>query len=240
MKIIPAIDIMDGKCVRLTQGDFKKKKIYSEDPLAVALEFQKADLEYVHVVDLDGAQKGVVINWDVIYELQEKTALQIDFGGGVKTDEDVQKLIDLDIYQINIGSLAINEPEKLKRWIQEYGASNFILSADVKGEHIMINGWLEPTELRLFELVEDYMNSGLEFLTCTDIGSDGMLEGPNFNLYQKLIDRFPTLKITASGGISSLDDLRQLKARGLYGAIIGKALYEHKIELADLRPFTFK
>jgi phosphoribosylformimino-5-aminoimidazole carboxamide ribotide isomerase len=240
MRIIPAIDIMDGKCVRLTQGDFKKKKIYSEDPMDVAMLFQNADLEYLHLIDLDGAKEGHVVNWDVIYELQEKTALQIDFGGGIKTDEDVQQLMDLDIYQINIGSIAINEPEKFKRWMNEYGASNFILSADVKDEHVMINGWLEPTELRLFELVEDYMKSGLEFLTCTDIGSDGMLEGPNFNLYEKLRDRYPTLKITASGGISSLDDLHQLKALGMYGAIIGKALYEHKIELADLKPFTFK
>jgi phosphoribosylformimino-5-aminoimidazole carboxamide ribotide isomerase len=240
MRIIPAIDIMDGKCVRLTQGDFKKKKIYSEDPLDVAMLFQNADLEYLHLIDLDGAKEGEVVNWDVLYELQEKTALQIDFGGGVKTDEDVQQLMDLDIYQINIGSIAIHEPEKFKRWMNEYGASNFILSADVKGENIMINGWLEPTELRLFELVEDYMNGGLEFLTCTDIGSDGMLEGPNFSLYENLRDRFPTLKITASGGISSLDDLRQLKALGMHGAIIGKALYEHKIELVDLKPFTFK
>jgi phosphoribosylformimino-5-aminoimidazole carboxamide ribotide isomerase len=240
MRIIPAIDIMDGKCVRLTQGDFKKKKIYSEDPLDVAMEFQNADLEYLHLIDLDGAKEGEVVNWDVIYELQEKTALQIDFGGGVKTDEDVEQLMDLDIYQINIGSIAIREPEKFKRWMNEYGASNFILSADVKGEHVMINGWLEPTELRLFELVEDYMKSGLEYLTCTDISTDGMLEGPNFDLYEKLRERFPTLKVTASGGISSIDDLHKLKALGLYGAIIGKALYEHKIELIDLKPFIYK
>ena len=240
MKIIPAIDIMDGKCVRLTQGDFKKKKIYSEDPLDVALEFQNADLEYLHLVDLDGAKEGNVVNWDVIYELQEKTALQIDFGGGVKTDEDVAQLMELDIYQINVGSIAIREPDTFKRWMEEYGAGNFILSADVKGEHVMINGWLEPTELRLFELVEDYMKCGLEYLTCTDISTDGMLEGPNFDLYEKLKDCFPTLKVTASGGISSLDDLRKLKALGMHGAIIGKALYEHKIELVDLKPFTFK
>ncbi len=240
MRIIPAIDIMDGKCVRLTQGDFKKKKIYSEDPLDVAMEFQNADLEYLHLIDLDGAKEGEVVNWDVIYELQEKTALQIDFGGGVKTDEDVHQLMELDIYQINIGSIAIREPDKFKRWMDEYGSSNFVLSADVKGEHIMINGWLEPTELRLFDLVEDYMNSGLEYLTCTDISTDGMLEGPNFILYEKIRERFPTLKVTASGGISSLDDLRKLKAIGVHGAIIGKALYEHKIELADLKQFSFK
>lgn len=235
MKIIPAIDIMDGKCVRLTQGDFQKKKIYNEDPLAVALEFQNADLEYIHLVDLDGAKAGEVVNWNVIYELQEKTALQIDFGGGVKTDEDVEKLLELDIYQINIGSIAIREPEKFKRWLTDYGASNFILSADVRGENIMINGWLEPTELRLFDLVEDYMKTGLEFLTCTDISTDGMLSGPNFELYEKLMTRFPQLKIIASGGVSSISDVKRLKSMGLHGVIIGKALYEHAITLAELK-----
>lgn len=235
MKIIPAIDIMDGKCVRLTQGDFQKKKIYNEDPLAIALEFQNADLEYIHLVDLDGAKAGEVVNWNVIYELQEKTALQIDFGGGVKTDEDVEKLLELDIYQINIGSIAIREPEKFKRWLSEYGASNFILSADVRGENVMINGWLEPTELRLFDLVEDYIKSGLEFLTCTDISTDGMLSGPNFELYEKLMTRFPQLKIIASGGVSSIADVKRLKAMGLHGVIIGKALYEHAITLAELK-----
>lgn len=235
MKIIPAIDIMDGKCVRLTQGDFKKKKIYSEDPLEVALEFQNADLEYIHLVDLDGAKAGEVVNWDTVYELQEKTALQIDFGGGIKSDEDVERLLDLDIYQLNIGSIAIREPEKFKRWLTEYGASNFILSADVKDGHVMISGWLENTSLRLYDLVDDYIQHGLQYLTCTDISTDGMLTGPNFGLYQDLVKRFPNLKITASGGISTIEDVKRLKTIGVHGAIIGKALYEHTISLDELK-----
>ncbi len=235
MKIIPAIDIMDGKCVRLTQGDFDKKKIYSENPLEVALEFQNADLEYIHLVDLDGAKAGEVVNWDALYELQEKTALQIDFGGGIKSDEDVQRLLDLDIYQLNIGSMAIREPEKFKRWLTEYGANNFILSADVKDGNVMIGGWLENTSLRLYDLVDDYIQHGLQFLTCTDISTDGMLAGPNFGLYEDLLTRFPKLKITASGGISNIDDVKKLRTIGVHGVIIGKALYEHAISLDELK-----
>jgi len=237
MRIIPAIDILHGKCVRLTQGDFGKVKIYSENPLEVAKQFQDADLEYLHVVDLEGAKKGSVVNWDVVAELQEKTALQIDFGGGVKTEEDVERLLQLDINQINIGSLAITEPEKFTEWLDKFGAENFILSADVKEEEVMINGWLEPTKFRLFDLVDQYVNHGLTYLTCTDISKDGMLKGPNLDLYKKLKDRFPKLKIIASGGITSLDDLHRLKSIQVDGAIIGKAIYEQRIKLEDLRNF---
>jgi phosphoribosylformimino-5-aminoimidazole carboxamide ribotide isomerase len=237
MRIIPAIDILHGKCVRLTQGDFGKVKIYNEDPLEVAKQFQDADLEYLHVVDLEGAKKGKVVNWDVIIELQEKTALQIDFGGGVKTEEDVERLLGLDINQINIGSLAITEPERFTEWLNKYGAENFILSSDVKDEEIMINGWLEPTKFRLFDLIEQYMEHGLSYLTCTDISMDGMLQGPNLDLYKKLKGRFPNLNINASGGVSSLDDLQKLKSIQIDGAIIGKALYEQRIKLEDLKNF---
>jgi len=235
MKIIPAIDIINGKCVRLTQGDFGKVKIYHEDPLTVALQFQQADLEYLHLVDLEGAKKGKIVNWNTILELQEKTALLIDFGGGIKTEKDVEKLLELDINQINIGSLAIKEPKRFIKWLKDYGPENFILSADVRGESIMINGWLEPTELRLFDLVDEYIQCGLEYLTCTDIGMDGMLTGPNIELYTKLRGRFPNLHINASGGITTLDDLRQLKALSIDGAIVGKAIYEQRIKLEDLK-----
>lgn len=237
MRIIPAIDIINKKCVRLTQGDFEKMKVYNEDPLEVAMQFQDADLEYLHLVDLDGAKKGKVVNWDVIAELQEKTALQIDFGGGVKTEEDVERLLGLDINQINIGSLAITEPERFTEWLEKYGSENFILSADVKEEEIMINGWLEPTKFRLFDLVDQYIKHGLTYLTCTDISKDGMLKGPNLNLYKKLKDRFPKLSINASGGISSLDDLNKLKSIQVDGVIIGKAIYEQRIKLEDLKKF---
>jgi phosphoribosylformimino-5-aminoimidazole carboxamide ribotide isomerase len=237
MKIIPAIDIINGKCVRLTQGDFKQVKVYNEDPLEVAMQFQQADMEYLHLVDLDGAKKGKVVNWKTITDLQAKTALLIDFGGGVKSVEDVEHLLDLDICQINIGSIAIKEPQKFINWLETYGRDNFILSADVWDENIMVHGWLESTDLRLFDLVEEFVQHGLRYLTCTDIRADGMLEGPNFSLYEKLRTKFPTLKINASGGISCLNDLQKLKALNIDGAIIGKAIYENKFTLEELKSF---
>jgi len=235
MRVIPAIDIINGKCVRLTQGNFKKMKIYNDDPVEVAKEFEDADLEYLHLVDLDGAKKGEVVNWKVIQDIQENTALNVDFGGGVKTDDEVQQLLDLGISQINVGSLAVKEPKKFIGWLKKYGAENFILSADVKGENVSINGWLESTDFRLFDLVNQFSSHGLEYLTVTDIATDGMLKGPNFGLYRKLKKKFPHLKITASGGVSSIDDLKELKYLNLFGAIVGKAIYEGKIKLTELK-----
>ncbi len=237
MRIIPAIDIIDGKCVRLTQGDYGKKKVYREDPVEVALEFQDADLDCLHLVDLDGAKKGKVVNWDVVREIQEKTALSVDFGGGVKTEAEVEQLLELGVHQINIGSLAVKEPDIFSDWLKKYGAENFVLSADVKGDYISINGWLEETSLRLFDLVSKYENLGLEFLTCTDIGTDGMMQGPNIGLYKKLVKRYPNIKIVASGGVSSIDDLHELKYAKVYGAIIGKAIYEGHLKLEELKAF---
>ena len=217
------------------QGDFDQVKIYNEDPLTVAYLFQDADLEHLHVVDLEGAKKGKIINWKVLTELQEKTALLIDFGGGVKTEQDVEKLLELDITQINIGSLAVKEPAKFKQWLNYYGAHNFILSADVRGEEVMVNGWLKSAKTNLFDLVDRFAEHGLQYLTCTDISKDGMLNGPNVELYEKLRKRFPDLHINASGGITSLEDLRKLKSLKLDGAIIGKAIYEQRIKLEDLK-----
>ncbi len=235
MRIIPAIDIIDGECVRLTQGDYGKVKVYREDPVEVAKEFQDADLEYLHLVDLDGAKKGEVVNWKVIQKIQGETALNVDFGGGVKTDDEVQSLLDLGISQINIGSLAVKEPEKFIGWLKKFGSENFILSADVKGENVSINGWLESTDFRLFDLVSKFEGHGLEYLCVTDIATDGMLIGPNFGLYKKLKSRFPKIKIIASGGVSSIDDLRELKYINVFGAIVGKAIYEGKIKLEELK-----
>ncbi|HLZ16373.1 MAG TPA: 1-(5-phosphoribosyl)-5-[(5-phosphoribosylamino)methylideneamino]imidazole-4-carboxamide isomerase [Cyclobacteriaceae bacterium] len=235
MKIIPAIDIVDGKCVRLTQGDFGQMKIYREDPVDVALEFQNADLEYLHLVDLDGAKKGEVVNWSIVEEIQGKTALTVDFGGGVSQDDEVEYLLDLGVNQINVGSLAIKEPDKFIHWLKQYGPENFILSADVRNENVMINGWLESANYRVLDLADQFIEQGLQYLTCTDIGSDGMLKGPNFDLYRKLKERFPTLKINASGGISSVKDLKELKELRVHGAIIGKAIYEGKISLKQLK-----
>ncbi|MBN8650314.1 MAG: 1-(5-phosphoribosyl)-5-[(5-phosphoribosylamino)methylideneamino]imidazole-4-carboxamide isomerase [Cytophagales bacterium] len=237
MRVVPAIDIIDGKCVRLTQGDFGKKKVYREDPVEVALEFQDADLDCLHLVDLDGAREGHVVNWEVIRDIQEKTALSVDFGGGVKTEAEVEQLLELGVHQINVGSLAVKEPDTFSKWLKKYGTENFILSADVKNGNVAINGWLEDTKFRLFDLVERFESEGLEFLTCTDISTDGMMEGPNIGLYKKLIKRFPKLKVVASGGVSSLHDLEELKYTKVYGVIIGKAIYEGKIKLEELKAF---
>jgi len=240
MKLIPAIDIIDGKCVRLTQGDFGQMKIYRENPLDVALEFQDADLEYLHLVDLDGAKKGKVVNWSIVEEIQGKTALTVDFGGGVSKDDEVEYLLELGVNQINVGSLAIKEPKRFTRWLKKYGPENFILSADVRNENVMINGWLESANYRVLDLADQFIEAGLTHLTCTDIGSDGMLKGPNFDLYKKIRERFPGLKINASGGISSLKDLEKLKALGVDGAIIGKAIYEGRISLKQLKKMAGK
>lgn len=238
MRIIPAIDIIDGKCVRLAQGDFKKVKMYREDPVEVAKEFEDADLEYLHLIDLDGAKKGSVVNWDVIEDIQAKTALKVDFGGGVKTTEEVDRLLDLGVNQINIGSIAVSDPKLFSDWLWKYGPENFILSSDVRDESILVNGWTATTTINLFDLVSQFIKDGLEFVCCTDIETDGMLKGPNFILYRKLKNHFPKLKIIASGGISSISDLEELQYIHVNGAIIGKAIYEGKIKLPELRNLT--
>ena len=237
MRIIPAIDIIGGKCVRLTQGDYGQMKVYREDPLEVAREFENADLEYLHLVDLDGAKKGKVVNWEVIEEIQGKTSLKVDFGGGVKSKKEVEQLLELGINQINVGSLAVKKPEVFTGWMETYGPENFILSADVMDDNVMINGWLEATSLRLVDLADQFEKKGLEYICCTDIRTDGTLQGPNLSLYRKLKTRFPKLKIIASGGISSLSDLNELKYIKVDGAIIGKAIYENRIKLSELKNF---
>lgn len=238
MKIIAAIDIMDGKCVRLTQGDFGSVKIYDEDPVDMAKKFEDADIENIHLVDLDGAQQGAVVNWQTVEDIRANTALRIDFGGGVKTTEDVEELLDLNIDRINVGSVAVREPEKFTEWIKRFGADNFILSTDVKGNEIKVNGWQEQTSVTIFDIIKQYEPTGIQHITCTDISADGTLKGPNFALYKKLLNRFPKLKFTASGGVSSMEDLENLKYIGVYGVIIGKAIYEGRVALSELAAFN--
>lgn len=238
MKIIAAIDIMEGKCVRLTQGNFGKLKVYDEDPVDMAKKFEDADLEHIHVVDLEGAQKGAVTNWQTLEDIRANTALRIDFGGGVKTTEDVEQLLELNIDRINVGSVAVREPEKFIEWIKQFGADNFILSTDVKGNEIKVNGWQEKTGVTIYDIIDQYQPTGIEHITCTDISADGTLQGPNFALYKKLLKRFPKLKFTASGGVSSMEDLESLKYIGVYGTIIGKAIYEGMISLEELAAFN--
>ncbi|MGE0773222.1 MAG: 1-(5-phosphoribosyl)-5-[(5-phosphoribosylamino)methylideneamino]imidazole-4-carboxamide isomerase [Cyclobacteriaceae bacterium] len=238
MRIIPAIDIIDGKCVRLTRGDFNKLKVYRENPVDVAREFEDADMEYLHLIDLDGAKQGKVVNWKVIHEIQEKTALKVDFGGGVKSRDEVNELLELGINQINVGSVAVRDPDLFLNWIKEFGAYNFILSADVRAEEVLISGWQEHTAMSLYDVISKFEPAGLEYVACTDIDTDGTLCGPNFGLYKKLRSRFPDLKIIASGGISSMDDLIELNYQKLNGVIIGKALYEGRIKVQELKALT--
>jgi phosphoribosylformimino-5-aminoimidazole carboxamide ribotide isomerase len=238
MKIIAAIDIMEGKCVRLTQGNFGSVKVYDEDPVDMAKKFEDADLENIHVVDLEGAQTGSVTNWQTLEDIRANTALRIDFGGGVKTTEDVEALLELNIDRINVGSVAVREPEKFLGWIEKFGADNFILSTDVKGNEIKVNGWQEKTGITIYDLIEQYKPSGITHITCTDISADGTLQGPNLALYKKLLQHFPEMKITASGGVGSMEDLESLKYIGVHGVIIGKAIYEGRISLEQLAAFN--
>lgn len=234
MQIIPAIDIIEGKCVRLTQGDYAQKTIYNENPLEVALQFQDAGLERLHLVDLDGAKAGSVKNWKVLEQLTSKTKMVIDFGGGIKKAEDLQIVFDSGAAYATIGSLAVKEASKFVSWLQVYGASKFLLGADVKDEKIAVGGWLETTDINILDFIEQYTAVGISQLFCTDVSKDGKLEGPSIALYQKIITQFPDLHFIASGGVSNLTDLVQLKEIGCKGAIVGKAIYENRISLEEL------
>lgn len=234
MRIIPAIDIIDGKCVRLTQGDYAQKVIYSEDPLEMARSFENAGLTHLHLVDLDGAKNGKVTNWKVVEAIAKNTKLKVDFGGGIKTRDEVSKLLQAGVEQVNLGSIAVHEPDKVIAWMEEFGADSIILSADVKNEFISINGWQDKSTINIVTFLRDYVHRGIVNVTCTDISTDGMLTGPNFELYEKLLLSFPQLIVIASGGVSCLDDLIELKRIGVDGVIVGKAIYEGKIKLEEL------
>jgi phosphoribosylformimino-5-aminoimidazole carboxamide ribotide isomerase len=234
MRIIPAIDIIDGKCVRLTQGDYAQKVIYNEDPLEVARKFEAAGLKYLHLVDLDGAKAGRVINWGVIERITRETSLQVDFGGGIKTEAELTRLFHSGVNQVNLGSIAVKNPTLVQSWIHLYGSSKIILSADVKDETISISGWLENSSIAIVDFIKDYQEKGIQFVTCTDISTDGMLQGPNVTLYKKLLERFPTIKLIASGGVSGAHDLHALKETGVDGVIVGKAIYEGRLDLEKL------
>lgn len=234
MKIIPAIDIIDGKCVRLTQGDYGQKKIYNEDPLEVALSFEAAGLTRLHLVDLDGAKRGQVVNWNVIESITRHTTLQVDFGGGIKTTPEIERLIALGVRQVNLGSIAVKQPEKITEWLDQFGSEKIILSADVKNEMISINGWQQDSSINIIAFLREYIQRGISHVTCTDIATDGMLTGPNIELYKKLLLSFPQLHVIASGGVSSIDDLHELRAIGVDGVIVGKAIYEGKVTLEQL------
>ncbi len=237
MDIIPAIDIIDGKCVRLTQGDYSQKTIYNEDPLEVALQFEDAGLSRLHLVDLDGAKAGTVKNWKVLERIAGKTKLLIDFSGGISTSKDVSICFDEGATWAAVGSIAVKDETQFSGWLLQFGAERFIIGADVKNEKIVVRGWTETTPLSLFELVENYKTKGVKWFFCTDVAKDGLLEGPATSLYKKLLNEHPSIDLIASGGVRSVDDVEELRQAGCKGVIIGKAIYENRISLNDLTRF---
>lgn len=233
--IIPAIDVIDGKCVRLTQGDYARKKIYNEHPLEVAKQFEDLGIRRLHLVDLDGAKKGTVVNWKVLETIAGKTNLEVDFGGGIKTDEDIQIVFSSGAVIATIGSIAVKDPPVFYAWLQRYGGKKILLGADVKDEKIVISGWQEQTQLSIFDFIRQHKERGVQQLFCTDVSKDGLLEGPSVNLYENIISAFPGLHLIASGGVSNVSDVLALEAIGCSGVIIGKAIYEGLIKLTDLK-----
>lgn len=237
MRIIPAIDIIEGKCVRLTKGDYNTKKVYNEDPLEVAKSFEGSGIQYLHLVDLDGAKSQHIVNYKILEQIASKTNLKIDFGGGLKSHEDLHIAFNSGASQITGGSIAVKNPEMFEEWLRKYGNDRIILGADCKDEKIATIGWQEQSNLDVLPFIKSYQDKGIQSVICTDISKDGMLEGPSIGLYNEILAECRTpgpIKLIASGGISSLEDMDRLEEIGCDGAIIGKAIYEGKIQLTDL------
>jgi phosphoribosylformimino-5-aminoimidazole carboxamide ribotide isomerase len=233
-EIIPAIDLIDGQCVRLTEGDYAQKKVYNRNPLDVALKFEAAGIKRLHLVDLDGAKAGKVVNWAVLESITRHTGLSVDFGGGVKTDEDVQRILDAGAHWVTVGSIAVKDENRLLSWFEQYGAEKFFLGADVKQEKIAVGGWLETTSIDLLPFLSKYQAHGVQYLFCTDVSKDGRMEGPSIALYRKIIQNLPGVQLVASGGVSSMADVHALQDLGCKGVILGKAIYEGRVRLEEL------
>ena len=237
MRIIPAIDIIDGKCVRLSKGDYNTKIIYNENPLEVAKSFEAHGIEYLHLVDLDGAKSSQIVNYKILEQIATQTKLKIDFGGGLKSDSDLKIAFESGANQITGGSIAVKNRDLFEKWIAEYGADKIILGADANNEKVAISGWLEDSNEDLIPFIQEYQNKGIKYVICTDIAKDGMLEGPSFNLYAKILAEASGIQLIASGGISTFDELPKLAELGCEGTIIGKAIYEGRISLKQLEQF---
>jgi phosphoribosylformimino-5-aminoimidazole carboxamide ribotide isomerase len=237
MTIIPAIDIIDGKCVRLTQGDYSQQKIYNEHPLEVARQFEDAGLRRLHLVDLDGAKEKAVKNWKVLEAIASKTSLVIDFGGGINSAKDVQIVFDSGAAFATVGSIAVKNEFEFKKWLLTFGAGKFLLGADVKEGKIAIHGWQETTDININDFISAHIANGVTQVFCTDISKDGKLEGPSIDLYREIIGEFPELYFIASGGVSSMNDLEDLQHTGCSAAIVGKAIYEGRIKLSELNHY---
>jgi len=238
IRIIPAIDIIDGKCVRLAYGDFSQKVVYDESPAEVAKKFEDAGIKRLHMVDLDGAKQGKVVNFKVLEEVASKTNLVIDFGGGIKTSEDITLALDNGAHMISTGSIAFKNRDLLKEWLKIFGAEKIIVAADTKNEKIAVSGWQEETSINIYDCIQSLLEDGVKQVICTDISKDGSLAGPAKDLYKKILQRYPTLHLIASGGISSLQDIEDVDHIGCKEVIVGKAIYEGRIALNELTRFT--
>lgn len=237
IEIIPAIDVIDGKCVRLSRGDYDTKKVYNEDPLEVVKEFEENGIRRLHLVDLDGAASHHIVNHRVLERIAMRTSMVIDFGGGIKSDEDLRIAFECGAQMVTGGSLAVSDPERFARWLVTYGSERIILGADVKGRKIAVNGWKDESEFELLPFLESYADKGVSKVICTDIDCDGMLRGPAAGLYKEILERLPGLYLIASGGVSKIEDIIALNEMNVPGVIFGKALYEGRISLKDLRVF---
>ena len=237
IELIPAIDIIDGKCVRLSQGDYNTQKVYNESPLEVAKEFEANGIRRLHVVDLDGAKSSHIVNYKVLDQIAGHTSLTIDFGGGIKTDEDLTIAFEYGAQMVTLGSIAVKSPDLFKSWLHKYGAERIILGADVKDNRISVNGWKEESQQELLPFLTDYTQEGIRKVLCTDISRDGMLQGPSIELYKQIMGQFPDIHLIASGGVSGLDDIIRLDEAGIPAVVFGKALYEGRITLKDLNRF---
>lgn len=234
IELIPAIDIIDGKCVRLTKGDYTQKTVYADDPVAMAQRFEEAGFRRLHVVDLDGAKSRHIVNSQVLRRLKAQTSLTIDFGGGIKTDEDIETAFECGASMVTVGSVAVTQTELFSRWLAKYGSERMILGADVRNGLISINGWKEDSTEELLPFLKQYIDMGVKTVLCTEISKDGTLSGPAVALYREVMAAYPTLHLIASGGVSSVDDINELEAAGIPAVVFGKAIYEGRIDLKQL------
>lgn len=237
IEIIPAIDVIDGKCVRLSQGDYDQKKVYNENPSEVAKMFEDAGVRRLHLVDLDGAKAQHIVNYKVLESITSKTNLVVDFGGGLKSDDDLRIAFECGASMVTGGSIAVKNPDVFLSWIEKFGAEKIILGADVKDEKIAVGGWIETTDLSLIPFIKKFKDKGVDKVICTDISKDGMLQGASNDLYKKVLDNFPDLYLVASGGVSCMDDIKALNDANVPAVITGKAIYEGKIKLTEIASF---
>lgn len=238
MEIIPAIDIIGGKCVRLTQGDYTQKKEYSDSPLDIARQFEQAGIKRLHLVDLDGAKAKKIVNKEVLRSIAQNTGLKVDFGGGVQSDEDIELAFECGASQVTGGSIAVRNPEVFEKWLNTHGSEKIILGADAKDRKIAIGGWEETTQTDVISFIGNFVAKGIQYVICTDVAKDGLLQGPSIALYEDILREVPGVKLIASGGVSSVQDLKELQDCGVYGVIVGKAFYEGRITLEELAAFA--